>query len=501
MNIQKICVIGAGVSGLVAAKTFLEEGYDITVFEKQANLGGVWEKTRSYPGQNLQNTRDTFCFSDFPMPESYSEFPTAEDMRNYLQSYADYFGVTDKIYLQTEVLKITEKAENQPGWVVNVRHQKGENIDVMEYEFDFILMCNGTFSIPKIPHVPGFQDFIVSGGKILHSTQFNDAAIIDNKHVIVVGFGKSAADIATLAVELSKECTLVFRRALWKIPKYIFNRINYKHIFLTRFAEIWFRYHKLRGVEKLLHTIGKPLVWMFWRMNEKLMSWQFNLDACGLVPEIPMEKSFTCTGNLAPENFYEYVISGKIHAKKTEITRYFPGGVELKSGERIAADVVIFGTGFRQDVPLLPEKYRHLLIDEQGNFHLYRNLIHPEIPNIGFVGYSSSFISQLTAEVGVWWLLEYVKGNLKLPSLAEIYSQMDRQFAWDKAHVPSGVAIGTCVIPFSVHYLEELIQDMGIKIRGNGSQPLQGMMETFNPLTYQKIRQQLRKKITCALHS
>lgn len=49
MEIKQICVIGAGISGLVTAKTFIEEGYDVTVFEKQKGLGGVWEKSRTYP--------------------------------------------------------------------------------------------------------------------------------------------------------------------------------------------------------------------------------------------------------------------------------------------------------------------------------------------------------------------------------------------------------------------------------------------------------------------
>ncbi|XHR82314.1 MAG: hypothetical protein ACFKPT_29815 [Gloeotrichia echinulata GP01] len=74
------------------AKTFLEEGYDVTVFEKKLGLGGVWEKSRSYPELTSQSTADTYGFCDYPMPKSYPDWPSAEQIRNYLESYAcSYF--------------------------------------------------------------------------------------------------------------------------------------------------------------------------------------------------------------------------------------------------------------------------------------------------------------------------------------------------------------------------------------------------------------------------
>jgi len=93
MNIRHIGVIGAGISGLVTAKTLIEAGYEVTVFEKQKGLGGVWEKSRSYVGQGTQNTKDTYHFTDYPIPISYPEWPTAKQMESYLMnplSVSDY---------------------------------------------------------------------------------------------------------------------------------------------------------------------------------------------------------------------------------------------------------------------------------------------------------------------------------------------------------------------------------------------------------------------------
>ena len=495
MNIKTVCVIGAGVSGLVAAKTFLEEGFDVTVFEKKPGLGGVWEKSRAYPGVTTQSSRHTYCFTDYPMPEDYPEWPKGEQVREYLQSYADHFGVSERICFHTEVTDLSRKPAKEAPWEVSIKINNGEdNIREEKHEFDFIIVCNGTFNIPKIPIFPGKEEFIAGGGKILHSSDFNDLSLIQNRRVVVVGFGKSACDIATFAANAAKESTLVFRRALWKIPNFFFNKIHFEDLLFTRFAEIWLPYRKLKGIEKIIHSVGKPLAWAFWRLNELVLRKQFNLDACNLLPVELMDKTLSCSANVAPENFYEYVQLGKIKTKKASIARFVPGGVQLDSGEELQADMVIFGTGFRQDITFIEEKYRRLIIDEKGDFHLFRNLIHPGIPNAGFLGYNSSFFSPLTSEVGSWWLAEYAKGNLVLPSHKQMYEEIDAHLSWSINNVPPAFAYGICVSPFNFHHLEDLIEDMGFKTFGKGAKPLQGIMERIKPSLYQQIRQQLKDK-------
>ncbi|AFY57831.1 putative flavoprotein involved in K+ transport [Rivularia sp. PCC 7116] len=494
MNIKTVCVIGAGVSGLVAAKTFLEEGFDVTVLEKKAGLGGVWEKSSSYPEVKTQSSRDTYCFSDYPMPEDYPQWPNGEQVRAYLQSYADNFGVSERIRFQANVTDISRKTGEEALWVVSFKINHEDEVKEQKQEFDFVLVCNGVFNIPKFPTIPGNEEFIAAGGKILHSIEFKDTSLIKDKRVVVVGFGKSACDIATFAVDKAKESTLVFRRALWKIPHFFLNKIQFENILFTRFAELWLPVRKPEGIEKLLHSVGKPLVWAFWRFNELVLRKQFNLEGSSLLPAELMNKTLSCSANLAPEHFYEYIHSGKIKAKKASIAKFVSDGVALDSGEKLQADVVIFGTGFYQDIPFIEQKYRQLVMDEKGNFKMFRNLIHPDIPNMGFLGYNSSFFCPLTSEIGAWWLAEYVKGNLVLPTPSQMREEMDKRLGWSINNLPPAFAYGSCVAPLSFHYLEDLIEDMGFKIFGKGAKPLQGMMERIKPSAYQKIRQQLRSK-------
>jgi len=493
MEIRRICVIGSGISGLVTAKTFLEAGYDITVFEKKSGLGGVWEKSRTYPELTSQNTSDTYCFSDYPMPKSYPEWPSAAQIRDYLESYAQHFGVIEKIRFETEVINVSRKSETQSTWIVTIKTKYPHGIETKEesHEFDFVVVCNGTFSSPKLPSLAGQEEFTKSGGLVLHSTEFNNTSMIEGKQVVVVGVGKSACDIATVAAKNSQKCTLLFRKSMWKVPRFFLGLVNLKYILLTRFSEAWFPYYQMGRLEARLHSFGKPLVWCFWRTVEILLRLQFSLDSCGMTPEHQIDK-LDCSISIAPPGFFNYIRAGKIKPIKTSIAKFFAGGVELVNGEKILADVVIFGTGFRQDVPFLAEKYRQMLINEDGNFQLYRHLIHPEIPQLGFVGYNGSFFSQLTSEMGALWLVEYVNGKFSLPATAIMYQEISAELDWMKTHFNAVVGGATCIASFSLRYIEQLIKDIDVKHQIVIWKGISQVMLPVDLSIYHQIRQELK---------
>ncbi|MGE0299890.1 MAG: FAD-dependent oxidoreductase, partial [Pseudonocardia sp.] len=65
---MRIGIVGAGVAGLCTAKVLRAAGHDVVVWERAPDVGGVWSATRRYPGLSTQSPRDTYAFSDFPMP-------------------------------------------------------------------------------------------------------------------------------------------------------------------------------------------------------------------------------------------------------------------------------------------------------------------------------------------------------------------------------------------------------------------------------------------------
>ncbi|MFK0733561.1 MAG: hypothetical protein ACIWVG_20795 [Gloeotrichia echinulata HAB0833] len=111
---------------------------------------------------------------------------------------------------------------------------------------------------------------------------------------------------------------------------------------------------------------------------------------------------------------------------------------------------------------------------------------------MGFVGYSGSFYTQLNSEVGAWWLVEYVNGNLSLPSTPEMYQDIAAELDWMKTHFLSLVSSGTCIGSFSLRYIEQLIRDMDtshqIVIWKNISQ----VMSLIDISIYHQVRQELK---------
>jgi hypothetical protein len=262
---------------------------------------------------------------------------------------------------------------------------------------------------------------------------------------------------------VAREATLVFRRPLWKMPKRFFGRLHLKYVLTTRFSEALFRYRAPTGFERLLHSAGRPLVWLFWRGIERHLRRAFGLDARGLVPDEPIERLVGCSLSLASGGFYERVGDGTLRLRRGEIARLAPGGVELADGTWLDADLVVFGTGFRQEAGFLPAPVLARVRGDDGSFRLHRNILPPEVPRLAFIGYNSSLYSQLTSEIGARWLAEHVQGRLALPSPSEMHRQIDERLEWLRAERPNHMASGTCVVPFNFHYLGDLLGDMGAR--------------------------------------
>src|SRR5215475_9323456 len=282
----RVCVIGAGIAGLVTAKVLKQDGFDVTVFERGPTLGGVWAKSRTYPGLRANNPRETYAFSDFHYPRTADDFPTAEQVRAYLESYANEFGVRSLIRFSTEVVSVSRHPQTRESiarFRVRVRltsHSETEET----LDFSSVAVCNGVFSEPHIPKIRGREQF---SGHVLHSSQFVDPSVVSDRRVVVVGAGKSALDCAAWAAERARSCTLLLRAPHWMMPRYFFGRVRFDRLVLTKFSELFVPYHRQSRVESLLHRPGKPLVWLWWRGVNRLLRTHLRMPPA-LVPDLPM---------------------------------------------------------------------------------------------------------------------------------------------------------------------------------------------------------------------
>ncbi len=160
---KNVCVIGAGVSGLAAAKAFKARGHDVTILERSADLGGVWEPARSYRDVQTQSPKELYRYTDKAMPDAYPEWPKGPQVYAYLADYARSHDLTRLTRLNTTVRSMQRRADGKPGWTLDLETGDGARRE----DFDFVAVCTGQFNEPQTLSLPGEDQFKAAGCFIL----------------------------------------------------------------------------------------------------------------------------------------------------------------------------------------------------------------------------------------------------------------------------------------------------------------------------------------------
>lgn len=486
---QKITIIGAGLSGLVTAKTLLEYGYEVQVFEKENEIGGVWASCRHYPGLTTQNTRDTYAFSDFPMPGHYPEFPTGTQMLEYLKNYAITFGLTKYISTCHEVLSADlnyNTDSDKHYWQLKIKSLAEEPFTVIT---DYLIVCNGTFSTPFIPDAPGIVKFINNFGRISHSSNLKETESLTGKKVVVVGYGKSACDLAVAVAENAAEITLLYRQAKWKVPKKI-RGINYKYIVLSRFGEALTKLKYRNRLEKFIHFMRFPS-FAFGTM-QKIFTRQQKLKEVTLVPSASITDLVFGELSVESDGFFKQVLAGKIKPVKAEISTYTETGIILSNGESIVVDIVVYGTGFSQELPFIDELLKSRFTDDKGNYLLHRNILPLNVPALAFNGYNSSFFCNLTSEIAALWIAEYLSGNINLPATKEMESKINEHLLWRQQYSTKALFRNATVWPFNLTYVDWLLKDMNAKL--SIGKLFSEWLKVVNPSNYAGLKKKIMNR-------
>jgi len=464
---KTIAVIGGGVSGLAAAKAFKEKGHRVRGFERSHDFGGVWEPSRSYPGVQTQSPKDLYCYTDHPMPADYPEWPNGRQVHAYLHSYARKHGLMQLFSLNSTITAMTRRADGRPGWTLTIRDAAGLRTE----DFDFVTVCTGQFSEKNILTHPGQAAFEAGGGQVMHSSDYTDPALVKGKRVVVLGFSKSATDIAVNAAqEGAKAVHIVYREPIWRIP-YFVGGINFKHLLYMRAQEIQFNGWGRSALVRLAAAIARPFVWVNFRGLETLLKLQLGLGKFGMVPKGAIEDGISCSVPIVTPGFFEGLKAGRIKPVLGTIARYDGDIVVLSGGERLGADLVILAVGWILGLPYLEQTYQDRLIEADGQYRVYRLIANPDLPDMGFVGFNSSFCTILSAEMAANWLVRYADGKLaNQPTNAEMNASIEQMLAWRREERPAArVYGGLCSAPFHFRHFDELLADMGAVKRRRGN--------------------------------
>jgi dimethylaniline monooxygenase (N-oxide forming) len=372
-----VAVVGAGPSGLVAAKHALEAGFDVTVFEASDDLGGQWHTTASHsgiwPGMHTNTSRAMTAFSDAPPRADLPLHPAAAQIHTYLRDYADRFGVSDRIRLRTPVTHLA------PAWEVD-----GDR-------FDAVVIASGRFRKPRIP--PGLEGF---EGELLHSYDYPGAGHFAGRTTLVYGNGISGAEIAA---DLAPATTVV---AAFRKPRYVIQKN------VDGAASDWQWFTAAGALER--RRLSREELSAAWRARVLRVAGN-PADFGAPEPDVDI----LTAGIALCQDWLGEVKAGRIVCRRA-IAAVDGQDVTFTDGSHAQVDAIICATGYDLDLPYLDDRMWAVVGPELA---LYPRTLHPDLPGLGVVG---EFFAQgpyfPLIELQARWIVAIWAGDVAAPDPA-----------------------------------------------------------------------------------
>ncbi|KAH8658618.1 hypothetical protein BGZ60DRAFT_334024, partial [Tricladium varicosporioides] len=242
--INKVAVIGAGPSGLAAARRLVYEGLEVIVYERKHQIGGIWlfeqrlPRKASFPTEIERHTdqptttnsrlaemedRDEVqsifappspCyeslvtnietslirFQGYEHPPDADPYVSHTFVLDYLRQFSELSGVSNLVKCNTSVQRVEKAAEGK--WKVSVDELDltlDPEIRLKSYEeiFDAVVVCNGHFSKPYVPRICGLEEWAKKWpGRFLHSRDYRNNSHFYGKNVLIIGGRNSGFDLA-----------------------------------------------------------------------------------------------------------------------------------------------------------------------------------------------------------------------------------------------------------------------------------------------------------------
>ncbi|KQQ39970.1 hypothetical protein ASF61_03930 [Duganella sp. Leaf126] len=207
-----VCVVGAGPGGLSAARALKGMQLAYEQFERHSDVGGIWDMHNPgspiYQSAHFISSRDLSGFIGFPMPKSYPDYPTNQQILAYVRSYADAYGLRAAIRFNTPVQHVQKQDDGR--WLVTLG-------DGSRRRYLAVICATGCNWDANMPAIKGQFN-----GEIRHSVTYKQADEFAGKRVMIVGAGNSGADIACDAATRAGKAFISMRRGYHFIPKHLF---------------------------------------------------------------------------------------------------------------------------------------------------------------------------------------------------------------------------------------------------------------------------------------
>ncbi len=352
---DRVLVVGAGSSGLSAAKNLRERGFTVDLVEREPAIGGNWNidgsHSRVYASTRMISSKPFTQFPDFPMPDADPDYLHHTQVLAYLQRYAAHFGLDDLVELDTEVIGCEPLADG--GWELTLDRPAGTT----RRRYGHLVVANGHNWYPKMPTYPGQDGFT---GEVIHAADYHHSDRFAGKRVVVVGAGNTGCDLVVEAAQRADAAYHSTRRGYWYAPKYTFGRPSDQ-------------------VSDLIFSLRLPM-----RLTQTLFESTARLTV-GRHEDVGLPRPdhrFLETHPIVNQQLTYFVRHGAIEPVP-DIERFERDEVVFTDGRRVTADLVVFATGYLIRFPFLP---RGTFPGEDDHPELFRNVLHPDRMDIAVIG-------------------------------------------------------------------------------------------------------------------
>jgi dimethylaniline monooxygenase (N-oxide forming) len=412
---EKVCVVGAGSSGITACQVLKSRGVPYDCFEKGSMVGGNWRyendngQSSAYRSLHINSARKLMSYRAFPMPEDYPDYPSHWQVAKYFDDYVEHFGLREGITFNTEVVS-AEPVDGE--WEVTVEDAAGER---QSMRYRAVLVANGHHWNPRWPEpaFPGSEEF---DGEQIHVHHYREPDVLVGKRVLVLGIGNSAVDVAVESSRIGEKTFLAMRRGAYVIPKFLGGKpvdeasppvttrlpMSVRRLFLARLLKL---------------TVGEMTDYGLPKPDHKLL-----------------EAHPTVSSELLPR-----VGHGDITIKPN-IDRFVGGTtVRFADGSEEEIDLVVYCTGYKIEFPFLAPG----VFEAQDNrMPLYRRVAAPDHPGLFFIGFVQPLGPIMPiAEAQAEWVADLLQDRTALPSALAMRSEiaahekaMEKRFVASKRH-------------------------------------------------------------------
>jgi 4-hydroxyacetophenone monooxygenase len=391
----RVLVIGAGMSGILAAIRLKEAGIPYVVVDKNADVGGTWFEN-VYPGCRVDSPNHTYSYSFEPndWPQHFSDQAT---LLEYFRRVSREYGIHESVQFETEVEEMAFD-EATATWRVTVRRRDGSR-EVLSA--NAVISAVGQLNRPRWPDIPGRDRF---KGVSFHSAEWRHDVPLAGKRIAVIGTGASAFQFVPVIAGEAAEVTVFQRTPPWMspTPEYFEEIPAEKHWLLNHvpFYAKWYRFWMFwRTAEGLLAAVKKDPAW-----NDQERAVSARNDELRQLLTAYLQELCGDDGELFAKVTPHYPVAGKrmlrddgryLRALKRDnvrlvtdrIVEITEAGVVTDAGERVDVDVLIYGTGFHANRFLWPMKVYGLGGVElhehwDGDPRAYLGITIPGFPNL-----------------------------------------------------------------------------------------------------------------------